>query len=63
MPPFPGTAFLLWHDAVVSGAWGKLLRITATADTMTAVWMLQTFGKEPPAAGSAESFVGAFFGH
>ena len=62
MPPFPGTAFLLWHDAVVSGAWGKLLRMTATADTMTAVWMLQEFGKEPRGVSSAEDFVGAFFG-
>jgi hypothetical protein len=62
MPPFVSGPFLLWHDAAVSGDWGKLLRMRAKKDAMLAAWMLQSFPVSPQRSGgeSAGSFVDRF---
>lgn len=63
MPYFPSAAFLLWQEAVVSGNWGRLLRMPAEADTMLAVWMLQEFGKElPKGMDGGADFISNFLG-
>ncbi len=50
MPESPSEAFLLWHEAALTGQWRELLNAPGTLDVLLALWMLQAYLLKPQTA-------------